>query len=56
MEPETIAASKVDVEALEEEQLTRKERRELRKKEKEGRPSFMDRLRLIARRLDGDEE
>ncbi|MFT5112449.1 MAG: outer membrane protein assembly factor BamE [Parasphingorhabdus sp.] len=55
MESETIIASKIDMDDLQEEGLTRKERRELRKKQKEGQPGFMDRLRLFARRIDGEE-
>lgn len=51
---EMVEASRIDVETLENQGLTRKERRAIKKAEKANQPSFMDRLREIARRLDGD--
>ena len=55
LETEMIKTSKIDVDDIENKGLTRKERRELKKQERESRPGFMERLRTFARRLDGEE-
>ena len=55
LEPEMVESSEIDIDALENQGLTRKERRALRKQQKANKPSFMDRLRAVARRMDGEE-